>query len=246
MRRFLIDPNVAPGAIVSLSGGDSRHLVQVLRLQVGDRVQLCDGQGMAYPGRVAAIDADGARVEVGPARPTAAESPLELVLLQGFLKEGKMDLLVRQLTELGISRFVPVMARRSVARPDARRMAGRLARWRKIAAEALKQCRRGRIPKVEAACDLDAALAAAGACDLKIVFWEAACRPLNDILAAAPPAVHSAALLLGPEGGWEEGEVAAAEGAGFAVASLGPRILRAETAALAACTLVQHRLGDLG
>jgi 16S rRNA (uracil1498-N3)-methyltransferase len=81
---------------------------------------------------------------------------------------------------------------------------------------------------------------------LKIVFWETARKPLNDILAEAPPAVHSAALLLGPEGGWEETEVAAAERAGFAVASLGPRILRAETAALAACALVQHRLGDLG
>lgn len=246
MRRFLLAADAAPGAVVPLSGGDSRHLVQVLRLKVGDAVQLSDGQGIEYEGRVAVIGPDGVQVKVGRARPTAAESPLELMLLQGFLKEGKMDLLVRQLTELGLSRFVPVMARRSVARPDARRMEGRLERWRKIAAEALKQCRRGRIPVIEAACDLEAALAAAGACDLKIVFWEAARRPLHHILAEAAPAVHSAALLLGPEGGLDEAEVAVAERAGFAVASLGPRILRAETAALAACALVQHRLGDLG
>lgn len=246
MRRFQIAPGAAPGAIVALSAADARHLAQVLRLTAGDAVQLFDGQGTTYQGRVAAVGPDGVEVEVGPGRLSAAESPLELVLLQGFLKEAKMDLLVRQLTELGVSRFVPVMARRSVARPDPRRLAGRLARWRKIAAEALKQCRRGRVPAVDEACDLDAALAAAGACELKIVFWEAARRPLSDILAAARHPVHSAALLLGPEGGWEEAEVAAAEAAGFAVASLGPRILRAETAALAACALIQHRLGDLG
>jgi 16S rRNA (uracil1498-N3)-methyltransferase len=246
MRRFRIPPRGFETGTVTLSAEDSRHLAQVLRLKVGDPLELFDGKGMAYEGRVAAIGPDGVRVEAGRARPAAAESPLALVLLQGFLKEAKMDLLVRQLTELGMSRFVPVLARRSVARPDPKRLAGRLARWRKIAAEALKQCRRGRVPVIDPACDLATALAAVADCDLKIVFWEAAHRPLNDILAEFASPVRSAALLLGPEGGLEAAEVAAAEAAGFAAASLGPRILRAETAALAACALIQHRLGDLG
>jgi 16S rRNA (uracil1498-N3)-methyltransferase len=246
MRRFRIAPERLENGAAILSAEDAHHLVQVLRLKVGDPLELFDGQGMAYEGRVAATGPDGVRVAVGAARPTAGESPLALTLLQGFLKEAKMDLLVRQLTELGMARFVPVLARRSVARPDAKRMAGRLARWRKIAAEALKQCRRGRVPVIDPACGLDAALAAVDACDVKIVFWEAADRPLGDILAEFASPVRTAALLLGPEGGLDAGEVAAAEAAGFVVASLGPRILRAETAAIAACALVQHRLGDLG
>jgi 16S rRNA (uracil1498-N3)-methyltransferase len=246
MRRFRISPETVEGEIAIMSPEDSRHLAQVLRMKVGDPVRLFDGRDMEYEGRVAAIGTDGVRVVVGRGQPTASESPLELILLQGFLKDAKMDLLVRQLTELGISRIVPVVTRRSVARPDARRLDGRMARWRKIAAEALKQCRRGRIPVIDAAGGIEAALAAAGGCDLKIVFWEEARRPLGDILAGIASPVRSVALLLGPEGGFEAAEVAAAESAGFVVASLGPRILRAETAALAVCALIQHRLGDLG
>ncbi|MDD2605337.1 MAG: 16S rRNA (uracil(1498)-N(3))-methyltransferase [Desulfobacteraceae bacterium] len=246
MRRFLIAPDIPENAVAILSPEDSRHLVQVLRLRAGDSVQLFDGRGMEYQGTVATLHPDGVRVTVGRRQPTTAESPLELMLLQGFLKETKMDLLVRQLTEVGLSHLVPFLARRSVARPDSRRLAGRLARWRKIAAEALKQCRRGKIPSIDFAGDLDAALVRAENCDLKIVFWETAQRPLGDIVSQLSAPVHSVALLLGPEGGFEAEEVAAAQAAGFAVASLGPRILRAETAALVACALIQHRLGDLG
>jgi len=157
MRRFRISPETVEGEIAIMSPEDSRHLAQVLRMKVGDPVRLFDGRDMEYEGRVAAIGTDGVRVVVGRGQPTASESPLELILLQGFLKDAKMDLLVRQLTELGISRIVPVVTRRSVARPDARRLDGRMARWRKIAAEALKQCRRGRIPVIDAAGGIEAA-----------------------------------------------------------------------------------------
>jgi 16S rRNA (uracil1498-N3)-methyltransferase len=246
MRRFFISSENIQANETALSESDARHLMQVLRLKVGDRVLLSDGRGVEYDGTVASISAGRVIVSVGEGRPSAGESSLRITLLQGFLKEAKMDQVVRQATELGVTRLVPVFARRSVARPDARRMAGRLERWRKIAAEALKQCRRGRVPAIDAPCGLDAALAAGGGSDLRIVFWEEGRRPLGEILDAVADPVGTVALLLGPEGGFEAEEIAAAEASGFLVAGLGPRILRAETASLAACALIQHRYGDLG
>ena len=245
MRRFPISRSAVKGRTAILSSDDARHLVQVLRLGVGDPVRLFDGAGMEYDGRVASIVSGQVAVDIDSSWPCAAESPLELVLLQAFLKEKKMDRLVRQATELGVARFVPVLARRSVARPDSSRLAARMARWEKIAIEALKQCRRGRIPVIGPVLEWDPALALAAACDLKIVFWEQGAKPIGEILAAAVRPVNAIALLLGPEGGFGDDEIAAAHSAGFATASLGPRILRAETATVAACAVVQHRLGDL-
>ena len=245
MRRFHIETPGSEVSHVRLSAEDSRHLVQVLRLGIGAVVHLFDGMGMEYEGRVASIDRGTVVVSIEVARRNRSESPLEMILLQGFLKEKKMDLLVRQATELGVSRFVPVFARRSVPRPEARRLESRFGRWEKIATEALKQCRRGRIPAIGPACGTDDALALVRHCALKIVFWEEGGRRLNEILADIQPPVQSVALLMGPEGGWGAEEIAAAREAGFEVASLGPRILRAETATVAACALLQHRLGDM-
>jgi 16S rRNA (uracil1498-N3)-methyltransferase len=246
MRRFFIASETIVTNTVMLSEQDSRHLVQVLRLGVNDPVRLFDGRGMEYDGRVAFVSAGRVAVAIGDRRSNAAESPLRLTLLQGFLKETKMDQVVRQATELGVSRLVPVIAKRSVARPDARRLATRVVRWEKIATEALKQSRRGCIPAIDPACDLKAALTLGRTCELRIVFWEESRLPLSETLKTVAFPVRSAALLLGPEGGFEAEEVAAAEAAGFAAACLGPRILRAETASLAACALVQHLFGDLG
>ena len=231
--------------MVCLSSEDGRHLVQVLRLGVGASVCLYDGRGMEYEGRVAAVDRGMVRVLIDAAITNRSESPLELTLLQGFLKEKKMDQLVRQTTELGVTRFVPVFARRSVPHPEGRRIDARIQRWEKIAAETLKQCRRGRIPLIEPPCTVAEAFQLAAQCALKIVFWEEGGRNLSEILDDAVHPVVSAAVLMGPEGGFDTGEIAAAREAGFQVVGLGPRILRAETATVAACALVQHRLGDI-
>ncbi len=245
MRRFPI-PAPDPGARrVCLSVEDSRHLLQVLRMGVGATVRLYDGQGTEYDGRVEDVQEGVVRVAIAAASASQGESPLNLILLQGFLKEGKMDLLVRQTTELGITQFVPVFGRRSVSRPEGRRLQVRIQRWEKIASEALKQCRRGRVPAIGPPCMLAEALRMTAACDLKIAFWEEGGLPLKQILAAAARPLLSAALLLGPEGGFEAAEMASAQESGFVLASLGPRILRAETATVAACALVQYGVGDL-
>ena len=158
-----------------------------------------------------------------------------------------MDDLIRRLTELGISRWIPFLAERSVARPDPGRLRARKARWEKIAAESLKQCRRSRIPEIGDTLSFEEMLAASAGQDLKILFWEKASDPSRDLFSLAEAKPYGTVFaVLGPEGGLSDAEVEAAVAAGFEVAALGPRILRAETATVSACALLQYFLGDLG
>ncbi|MBS0014051.1 MAG: RNA methyltransferase, partial [Desulfobacterales bacterium] len=182
------------------------------------------------------------RVEIENWIEAGNESPLDLIVAQGFLKDKKMDDLVRHLTELGVTRWIPMITRRTVARPDARRMKKRMERWQVIALEAIKQCDRSMVPDIAPVMDFSEVLTLGATVDLRLFFWEAARAPL-----AAPgeDGPGSILLLLGPEGGFTQNEAADAEAAGFFAVSMGRRILRAETAAIAACTLVQHVFGDL-
>lgn len=230
-----------------LTGPDANHIKNVLRLQTGDPVVLFDGAGREYDARIAAIDSAGVRVEIVGERRSETESPVAITIAQGFLKEKKMDDLVRGLTELGMTRFIPFLAERSVARPDPKRLQARAERWEKIALESLKQCRRSRVPDIGATVSFSEMVEFGRQSDLKVLFWEeeagAGNSPLTQLRADRFGTVFAA---LGPEGGFTASEAATAREAGFIVAPLGPRILRAETAAIAACTLLQHLYGDMG
>ena len=179
--------------------------------------------------------------------PAANESSLQITVAQGILKDRKMDGLVRQLTELGVSRWVPFIAERSVPRPDAQRFQARKKRWEKIAREAVKQCRRGRIPDI---CDLrtfEEMLALGTASDLRIVFWENETEPVRLSDFPETGVDHSQAfIVLGPEGGLTNAEIALAKSRGFITAALGPRILKSDTATVTACVIVQYLFGDMG
>jgi len=253
VRRFYIAPDqldpveqsVTSGPV--LTGSDANHIKNVLRLQTGDPVVLFDGGGREYDARIAAIDSAGVRVDVLGERRSQTESSVEITIAQGFLKEKKMDELVRGLTELGMTRFIPFLAQRSVARPDPKRLRTRAERWEKIALESLKQCRRSRVPEIGATVCFSEMVELGRETDLKVLFWEeeagTGTSPLTKIREDRYRTVFAA---LGPEGGFTESEAASAREAGFIVAPLGPRILRAETAAIAACTLLQHLYGDMG
>ena len=156
-----------------------------------------------------------------------------------------MDQLVRQVTELGITRWIPFIARRSVPKPDELRLKSRYQRWRKISQEALKQSRRNKPVAIDPVVDFDTLLALARPYDLKVMFWEKAdhCAPALPVGEINP---SSAFIVVGPEGGFEPAEAAAAQRQGFHLAGLGPRALRSETAAIAACALVQYLFGDMG
>ncbi len=203
---------------------------------------LVNGRGSVFNARITGFEQGAVRVAVEGQAEDHSESGLDLTVAQGFLKEAKMDDLLRQATELGITRWIPVITERTVARPDAGRLKKRIERWRSIAVEAIKQCGRSTIPEIYSAYDFSEVLDLAETVDLPVFFWENTDSPIPSPSVTRPGSVL---LLLGPEGGFTENEARQAEKRGLRFASLGPRILRAETAAVAACSLAQYLFGDL-
>jgi 16S rRNA (uracil1498-N3)-methyltransferase len=247
MRYFFAEKAVAPGEKMTVRGSDARHIRKVLRLHPGDSIGFFDGLGAAHTARIERFLADGIVVEILSTAQVSTDPSVEITIAQAFLKEKKMDGLARQLTELGTTRWMPFFAERSVPAPNRQRLAGRLERWRKISREALKQCQRGRLLQIEPVAGLQDVLEAARCCEVKILFWENQPQPLNR--PAVVPQVggpQGVFAIIGPEGGFSPVEVDAAVAAGFLSAGLGPRILRAETATVAAATLLQFLFGDLG
>ncbi len=246
MRFFFVDPAQLSGERARIEGDEARHIQNVLRLRPGDEIGLLDGAGREYTGVIAALAGGGVEVRITGSRPAAGDSRIRLSVAQGFLKEKKMDRLVHQLSELGVHRWVPFVSTRSVARPAAARAQARQKRWRRIAVEALKQCRRAKLMQVDEVTDFERVLALPVNHDLSVLFWEEnAGMALAEELFTGGGRPESVLLVIGPEGGFTAEEARAAEAAGFRVAGLGPRVMKAETAAVAACAIVQHLFGDL-
>jgi 16S rRNA (uracil1498-N3)-methyltransferase len=243
MRHFFIPPEQTGKNEPVLAEVDSRHIHTVLRLGPGDAITVFDGTGAQYEARIIAADRRQVRVALVRKLMVAAESPLNLVLAQGYLKDKKLDVLIPSLTELGVTRLIPFMAHRSVPSQDEKRSLSRHQRRQRISQEAVKQCRRSRPMNIDPVVSFTEALALSGTCDLKLFFWETGAAAA---LGKKTPKPTSAFVMIGPEGGFEAAEQHAAEQEGFLTVSMGPRILRAETAALVACTLVQYLFGDLG
>jgi len=247
MRHFFIDPSQATNSVVAIEQSEAHHIKNVLRLKPGDRIKLFDGTGFEYEAVIKNMSAAKVDVEILGKFWAALKSGAQIMVAQAFLKEKKMDDLVRKLCELGVAKWIPVFSQRSIARPDPSRLAVRTRRWHRIAAAALKQCRRIDMPEIAAALSFEEVLAFSKTCDLNIVFWENESTPLDrGIGSDEKNGVEKILLMLGPEGGFTRKEIELAEHSGFIVAGLGPRILRAETATLAAVTLVQYLFGDMG
>jgi len=247
VRRFYIHPDRVETSDIYLSGREARHLRAVLRLSVGDKVILFDGTDKEYDAHIISFKPDRVDLHITGARSSSAEPHLKLTIAQALLKKRKMDVLVRQLTELGIHHWQPFIARRSIPRPTQAKNLAQTGRWKTIALEAVKQCRRGSPPIISSPVTFDDILAASKDDTVKVILWEKATEPLINRLPSPPlPDNQRILLMLGPEGGFSEAEIESAKTEGFVTASLGPRILRAETAALTACVLVLHHLGELG
>jgi len=245
MRYFIIEHGKNTGSTWVITGSDARHIKTVLRLKTGDKIGLFDGKGFEYEAEI--VDVSTARVTVAVIRrfPSTAESPVQITVAQGFLKEKKMDGLVRQLSELGIIKWIPFIAVRSIPRPDTKQLSARTRRWEKISKEAIKQCKRGCIMEIGDTVSFEEILNLSQTADLKIAFWEDELQPLTAELPEPHGKIKKIYALIGPEGGFTEQEIEKARDRGFVSASLGPRILRAETATIAACALLQHLFGDM-
>lgn len=241
MHHFVIAPDAVREGTALITGSEARHLRAVLRLAVGDRVRLFDGTGRIHEAVITRLGKGEVEARI-VASETVARLPVQIHLGQALLKGKKMDLLVQKANELGIEVLVPFVS----ARCDVRnRNREREERWHRIVLESCKQCGR----PVPMACrpetDFAGVLAADGDFDLKLIFWEEERQRSLGSLFERPAPVRAVLALVGPEGGFSSEEIKRATAAGFIPVSLGRRILRAETASLAAMAILQHRLGNL-
>jgi 16S rRNA (uracil1498-N3)-methyltransferase len=251
-RRFYAPPGAFAegGAGVVLSEGESRHLRDVLRLRAGDEAYVFDGEGREFACVVADEGRRGgsARLEVrGAAEPQSPESPLELTLALAMLRGENFDFVLKKATELGVARVAPIVTMRVVLRPrDEHDALRRAERWRRLALEAAKQCGRARVPAVEVPANFAAFVGGRRHADaVRVLFAERGGAPLDSLSAAAAARPSAVAALVGPEGGWADEEVGLARTRGWHIVTLGGRTLRAETAAVTVCALLQHLFGDL-
>jgi 16S rRNA (uracil1498-N3)-methyltransferase len=236
--RFFIDSALAPGATVRLPDDVAHHALHVLRLRDGAPIVVYDGRGGQYPATLLCEGAT-ARARLGSFDPLERESPLKLTLIQTLVAAEKIDWIVEKAVELGVERIVIVPMQRSVVRLVAPRAARRLHHWTDIARAASSQCGRNRVPSVDLLGDLGGALAAVPAEHDRMLLAPGAGRSLCSAWGQT-----CAALVVGPEGGLAEAEIALAGRAGFVPVSLGPRVLRTETAGLAAIAALQATRGD--
>ncbi|MBM3391592.1 MAG: 16S rRNA (uracil(1498)-N(3))-methyltransferase [Betaproteobacteria bacterium] len=239
--RFFCPIPLAAHALVDLPEAAAHHALRVLRLAAGDAVTLFNGAGGEHPGEIVETGR-GVRVRLGARLDVERESPLRLTLAQALPAGDKMDFVVQKAVELGVARIQPVAAARSVVRLSGERAARRVAHWRQVAVSACEQCGRNRVPEIAPILDLRHWLGQSAHENesIRLLLDPAAPRRLRD---GAGQGVYL--LLIGPEGGLTDEETAAARAAGFAGVSLGPRILRTETAGPAALAALGALCGEL-
>lgn len=239
--RFHCSPPLSPGALVALPEGAAHHALRVLRMKSGDRLVLFDGQGGEWQATLKVGAGGTAQALIEAFNDVERESPLAITLAQALPAGDKMDWIVEKCVELGVAAIQPLAAKRSVIRLSAERMARRLAHWNAIAVAACEQCGRNHVPPVAPVIDLPQYLAQAAAHNaLSLILAPGAGRRLETLPRPSGPVI----VLVGPEGGWEAGELEAARAAGFMALGLGPRILRTETAGIAALAALQALWGD--
>jgi len=246
LRRFYLKNTAAIGQSSSIQGPDARHIRTVLRMKPGDHLLVFDGQGNDFEAEIEAFGSHEIQIVPLKKMQLHSDSPAQITIAQAMLKGKKMDLLARQITELGITRWIPFMSERAVPTLNIDKQNKRLLRWQTIMVESLKQCRRSRLPQIDALVGFEQALAAAESADLKLIFWEEERQTLGDVLESAPKACKNVFAVLGPEGGFSGAEIETAKSLGYRSVSLGPRILKAETATIAVCSILQYHFGDLG
>ncbi|MGH7325745.1 MAG: 16S rRNA (uracil(1498)-N(3))-methyltransferase [Candidatus Rokuibacteriota bacterium] len=246
VRRFTVAPERITGDRVAFDRAETRHMQAVLRLVPGDLVIAADGRGRDFTVRLEALgeQATGTILDVATTR---REASLAITLLQGIPKGDKMEMIVRAVTELGVVRVLPAIAQRTVVRLESSRWRERARRWQRVAKEAAKQCGRAVIPDVAVPRPLTEWLEpTSGEADVRLCLWEGEAPPIGPVLDALPTPPAIAFVLVGPEGGLAGEEVQAAKARGWTPVSLGPRILRSETAAQTVVAILQFRFGDLG
>lgn len=242
LTRIHVDAALDAGREVTLPESAAAHLARVLRLQPGDPCVLFNGDGHDYAARITVLGKREVRALVESARTLDNESPLRITLVQGVARGEKMDWILQKATELGVHAFVPTSSERSEVRLDGERADKRLAHWRSVVIAACEQSGRARVPSVAPSQPLALALSSLTG-TARFLLDPLAPQAITDVTA---PGIEGCVLAVGPEGGWSPRDRAVLQGAGFSALRLGPRVLRTETAGIAAIAALQARFGDLG
>jgi 16S rRNA (uracil1498-N3)-methyltransferase len=242
MTRVHVDLPLRAGLELTLPEGPAAHLTRVLRLETGDACVLFNGDGHDYTARLLSVGKRDVRVAIDTVAPVERESPLRTGLLQGVARGEKMDLILQKATELGVSEIRPLWSQRSEVKLDEARTVKRHAHWRGVVIAACEQSGRACVPDVAAPVSLAAAVAALPEGGTRLLL-----DPDGDVaVRTLEPNPGTLWLAVGPEGGWSPADREQLLAAGFIGVRLGPRILRTETAGLAALAALQARHGDLG
>lgn len=241
--RVFVEGPLAAGQRATLSESATQHLVRVLRLDVGAELAVFDGEGSEWRARLASIAKRGGEVELIEALPAQAEGPLRIELGQALARGEKMDLVLQKATELGVARIAPLVTERSEVKLDAERAERRIAHWRGVLIGACEQCGRARLPELSAPLRIEDWAVSVQA-EQRLLLDPEAGLGLGDIAKALGNEPTRIALAIGPEGGFGPRDLAALRAAGFRGLRLGPRVLRTETAGLAAIAALQAVAGD--
>jgi 16S rRNA (uracil1498-N3)-methyltransferase len=241
LTRVHVDASLAVGRLVTLPESAATHLARVLRLKPGDPCLLFNGDGNDYAARITVLGKREVLAQVDSRCEVDNESPLAITLVQGIARGDKMDWILQKATELGVHAFVPTSSERSEVRLEGERADKRLAHWRSVVIAACEQSGRARVPEMTAVQPLQRSLAEL-AVETRFLLDPLASRTIADL--DAPDG--SCVLAVGPEGGWSPRDRLMLEAAGFTGLRLGPRVLRTETAGIAAIAALQARFGDLG
>ncbi len=241
MPRFFVNEPLAVGSDATIEGADARHIGSSLRMTIGERLTLCDGMGTDYDAEITAVERERVALTVLAATPSVTEPTLAVTLYMGLPKSDKMEWIIQKCVELGVTAIVPVAMARSVVRLDAKDGAKKQARWQKIADEAAGQSGRGILPEVEAPISWKQALARWKK-ENTLLCYEGGGAPIGQLVTPEDTAVS---LVVGPEGGFDPVEVIAVTDLGGRIATLGPRILRCETAPIAALSVLMEKSGNM-
>jgi len=243
MDRIVLDESVAIGKDVVIEGPPLEALL-FQGGRVGSILTVTDSGGKDFRGRILSLSDKRASLRIFEVFRSSTESPVEMVLLQALPEKERMELIIQKATELGASAIVPFRSKRSISLEERDAKQKKSHRWQQIAIKAVQQSRRGKVPKLEAYRSFEDALALCRGEGLKLLLWEKEGEPLKKILQAnCPKKIYA---MVGPEGGFTEGEVRLAKERGFIPIKLGQRILRTETAAITLIGILQYELGDLG
>ncbi|WP_068784906.1 16S rRNA (uracil(1498)-N(3))-methyltransferase [Paenibacillus phocaensis] len=252
MQRYFVEPAQFRGQDVTIAGEDARHIGRVMRAKPGDKLIVSDGVSREVLAEITSIEPQQVTAAILEELAGSGEPWLQVTVAQSLPKGDKMETVIQKCTEIGAASFLPFLSERTVVQYDSKKEEKRLARWQKIAKEAAEQAHRSRVPAVESPVKWEKLLAALPDYDLICLCYEKEeGQQLRDVLkpfaaALAPDAAVKVAVIVGPEGGFTEAEVQEAEAAGAVSVGLGRRILRTETAAMAALTCIMYESGEMG